>query len=834
MPKKKYAHLFIDHSAISLRYTSPSQIGKGPRIPERDRKSHAEKLLLEFDSILQEEIKFKQEMQARSIRTRNGTYLQFDSKVDCDLLLNSLEDMRIGIRLCSVKQSENGVRAMVYVPSGKENNFIKKIVAYRDITTKYDKPKNSNLVNSIEDVSRAFVKTLWMDPEDLMPTENDAVWVEAWLSVSADQPTQGTEMAIFNGILEEIGIERKDNQLIFPERVVVLIKASGKDLSKLMQASDLLAEFRIGQEPAGFWTSISKKDQTDWVNSLLSRVNVNSSKSMVCLLDTGVNSGHPLLAPVLDSGNCLTINASWGTDDYFDGGKGHGTLMAGIIAYGDIEQALITKEKIQVSHKICSVKILPRTGINQKELYGDITQQAVSRAEISNPDIFIVYCMAITSKENFDKGRPSSWSGTIDNIAFGEGKDQKLIIVSAGNINTGEWDNYFENNKITSVHNPAQAWNALTVGAYTEKNRIIDSSYNGLQMVAPFGGLSPFSTTSFYWDDKWPIKPEVVFEGGNLFKDASGNISEHEDLSLLSTSESISSRYFDTINATSAATAKAAWFASQIRAQYNNAWPETIRGLIVHSASWNDEMKNQIGGLRTKNDYRNILRVFGYGKPDINKALYCSSNLFTIVMQEVIQPFEKSEKGYKMKDMNIHHLPWPKDILLAMGEMDVKLRITLSFYIQPAAGERAGWKNKYRYASHGLRFDLNNETEDENDFKKRINVAVREQEEEIESSSGSERWDIGSKNRRIGGSVYSDIWRGTAAQVASCNMLAVYPVIGWWREQHNLNKVNSTARYSLIVSLETPETDTDIYAAVKALIPVPIEIPINTNIVTIN
>ncbi len=78
--------------------------------------------------------------------------------------------------------------------------------------------------------------------------------------------------------------------------------------------------------------------------------------------------------------------------------------------------------------------------------------------------------------------------------------------------------------------------------------------------------------------------------------------------------------------------------------------------------------------------------------------------------------------------------------------------------------------------------------------------------------------------------MHSDIWEGTAAQMASCDMIAVFPIIGWWRERHNLHKVSTKSRYSLIVSLETPTTKPDIYSAVKTLIKVqvPVEISIGT------
>ena len=65
-----------------------------------------------------------------------------------------------------------------------------------------------------------------------------------------------------------------------------------------------------------------------------------------------------------------------------------------------------------------------------------------------------------------------------------------------------------------------------------------------------------------------------------------------------------------------------------------------------------------------------------------------------------------------------------------MQNIPVRLRITLSYFIEPGAGE-IGWKDKYRYQSYGLRFDVNNVGENENEFRKRINKAAREENETV-------------------------------------------------------------------------------------------------------
>ncbi len=81
---------------------------------------------------------------------------------------------------------------------------------------------------------------------------------------------------------------------------------------------------------------------------------------------------------------------------------------------------------------------------------------------------------------------------------------------------------------------------------------------------------------------------------------------------------------------------------------------------------------------------------------------------------------------------------------------------------------------------------------------------------------------------RSKGSIHSDVWEGSAAELAERGFIGVYPVIGWWRERHHLNRWQQGARYSLVVSIETPRTDVDLYVPVTALIETGIPIEIST------
>ena len=278
---------------------------------------------------------------------------------------------------------------------------------------------------------------------------------------------------------------------------------------------------------------------------------------------------------------------------------------------------------------------------------------------------------------------------------------------------------------------------------------------------------------------------------------------------------------------TSAATAQLARMAGTIRAEYPSYWEETIRALLVHSANWPEPLKKQFMAADKKSDYKNLLKICGYGVPSLDRALYSARNALTLIAQARLQPYDKkSGGGMRTRDMHFYDLPWPVEVLQSLpDDVQVKMKVTLSYFIEPGPGE-IGWKDRYRYASHALRFDINNPGESKEEFIKRINKAAREEDEQLTSTqSASGHWLLGS-TARDRGSIHSDTWTGTSAELAASSFISVMPKIGWWRERSHLGCWNRKTRYSLVVSIETENTEVDIYTPIvtKLKLPIPVEI----------
>ena len=473
------------------------------------------------------------------------------------------------------------------------------------------------------------------------------------------------------------------------------------------------------------------------------------------------------------------------------------------------------------------MKIIPNAGEqNDDYLYGAITQESIARVEIDDLSQRI-YCMAVSATKDRDRGRPSSWSAAIDAITSGyTDEQQRLVVLSSGNTDSSYRHQYPESNMSDEVHDPGQSWNALTVGGYTEKVWIDTVENPGWEPLAQAGDLSPASCTSMDWQKTWPIKPDIVMEAGNMAINPAYKQADYIDeaLQLLSTGHKFSTgKQLVSFGDTSAAAALAANLAAKLQAQYPEYWPETIRALMIHSAEWTSAMRSHFEPFNTKDKYHQLLRYCGYGVPDEQALFWSARNELTLVAQDTLQPYFKEERTVKTRDINLHNLPWPSEILQGLPpDTQVEMKVTLSYFIEPNPGSR-GWVNKFRYASHGLRFDVRKSLESIDQFKQRINKNARDEAYQRQSISDAEEWQLGSNLRGLG-SVHSDTWTGLASALAEKGYIAVYPVIGWWKERPKFERWGNQARYALVVSIKTPEVETDIYTAVKNQIAVPVTI----------
>lgn len=811
-------HFHLHDIGQPTPYTS-RQRPQTPLPPARDRQAHAQILTAALNHAL---VGANAQAANRANAADGGYYLQFELPAGNEEFVQKLEDRRSHIELVSVRRGlaeDAPVVATVFVPYRAADYFLRKVNSYQNQVTKTGRPRHEDLLNRIDAVSLAVIRPFFTDEEDRLPAENQRIWWEIWLRVGLREQFQAAAATL------EITL-KMDELIEFPERDVVLALSNLTTLGTLLTRTDAVAEIRLAKDTPALFLQMHNIEQAEWVANLLDRLDPPSDDAVsVCVLDSGITHTHPLLVPGIQPADVHTYNAAWGTGDsaYW---QGHGTAMSGVVLFGDLQQALSNHARVPLQHRLESVKILDPVGIqHDPKLYGAVTAESVSRVEVTAPHRPRAICMAVTSNFDVKRGRPSSWSATVDRLSFGDETARRLFLISAGNIERQNIpiQNYLARTDVESIFNPAQAWNALTIGAFTEKTTINDPTFEDWTPLAPNGELAPTSRTSLTWERQWPIKPELVCEGGNLATDGN-SLDSPDDLGLLTTHYQPLVQQFDIIRDTSAATGMAANVAGRVLAGRPTLWPETLRGLLVHSAEWTPTMLQHLGENPSRLEKLAFLRRYGYGVPNFGRALLSSINDATLVVEDRLRPFWRDPKGVvKTRDMHLHSLPWPRAELEALGETEVELRITLSYFIEPNPGDR-GWNRRHRYASHGFRFAVKRSLETLPAFQARINGAIEMEEQGLQEDTGGDNWMLGSIRNL--GSIHSDHWRGTGAELARRDAIAVYPVGGWWKEKPNLRRYDMQVRYALVVSIRATAGTVDIYTPIQVAIPV--VVPVQT------
>lgn len=764
--------------AETISFTPNPRPVQGKPLPTRDIAEHANWLREKYsESISSAEERIQSRINA-NLPSADGAYLDIDIK-GSKLPLDNLD--KSGAHLLTVGDTRDDITtATIFLPFEKKDWLNKKLDQYEQPVAEGKKPANQPLVNAVETIYNSEVRSLFPNKweyDELMP--NTIGLFEIWIDVVDTEKLHEIRQD-----MESIGLAIVDNNMITFESVTVfLVRALKEAIDDIPYSLDMVEAVKLYHNPAEM--TESDEDQRDWTQLISEYVSVNLGEEpvIVGLLDMGVNNGHKLLKPFLPDDRRASV-----VDGVGVGHEGsHGTGMAGLIEYGDLSNYQVGTAPSEINHALASIKLLSNVHKNDPMLYGALTKDAIEISENLGAQIT---CMAVTEDEERNNGIPTSWSAAIDNALYNNGLCNRLMLISAGNTNMNIVDHeaYLDSLTTSSMQSPSQALNAITVGAYTEYS-ICNTV--GWKPIAPPQGLSPMTRTSVMWKGK-NSKPDIVMEGGNAaHHELLGNVDSPE-LSPVSTNHEIPQKPLQPFNMTSAATALAARLAARIKTTNPGLSMLSVRALMIHSAEWTEEMK-RLGNNSTK-----IMQYCGYGVPQESKALASDATNATFIFENELTPYNEDQT---YKEMHFYDLPWPKELLEQMDAENVRMKITLSYYIEPSPGFKSSY-NKYRYASSALAFDVKTSYESRDQFLARNN---KERQVAEKSDNNATRWQIGTKRRAIG-TVQSDWFDCSARELAECGQIGVFPGNGWWKNRKIANVYNRI-KYSLVVSIESSETE---------------------------
>lgn len=340
----------------------------------------------------------------------------------------------------------------------------------------------------------------------------------------------------------------------------------------------------------------------------------------ILVVDSGVNH-HPLLENAIGIEIALATKDGKIADGKTEDDAGHGTTVAGIALYKDIE-ACIEKKTFKPEIRINSAKVMYRGDygyavFNEKELVEHQLRDAVVKVTEKRPNCKIInLSFGNTARKMFSGQRQYSLASQIDDLSSRHGL---IFVVAAGNNHedVSETENYpdflLENTRRVKIVDPASAAHAITVGSIYNSQFAASSV---LDMPSPFTRVGPGL--------RGMIKPELVDYGG-------GPGNEVVALNPMWVSEG---RLFTLDKGTSLSAPAVAHQLAIIRNRYPRISNNMVKALLLSSARIPKERPGILANIDlygvTKNAI-NLLNVYGYGKPNLERALSSEDNRVLLI-----------------------------------------------------------------------------------------------------------------------------------------------------------------------------------------------------------
>ena len=396
----------------------------------------------------------------------------------------------------------------------------------------------------------------------------------------------------------------------------------------------------------------------------------------VLVIDSGVQRGHPLIAPALGDADVFPDPTSQyitgGPDDGDQKTGGHGTGVSGIAIYGDVSQSL--KNRIfQPKVWLFSARV---TNEDNKYKSDILLENQIERAIdyfVSNyPQCKVINISLGDSKLVYqDSQKQFRLAAKIDEIAYRFQDKNILFVISAGNFDYNpisteilrqDYPNYLLKDEARII-DPATSAIALTVGSLSmgkgASRYSDDASINAIAKVE--GYPSPFTRTGLGVDEM--IKPDLVDFGGDFVLDRKRCIENEPGVSILTMNKNFQGySLFKFYIGTSFSAPRVANLAAQLFTKFPNATSNLIRALIANSAEYPKEIPNELQDENIK------LRVYGNGQPDFSRSAYSNENKVVLLEDDIID----------VGNFKIYTIPsLPSDFIKTRGTRYIS--VTLAF-----------------------------------------------------------------------------------------------------------------------------------------------------------
>lgn len=389
---------------------------------------------------------------------------------------------------------------------------------------------------------------------------------------------------------------------------------------------------------------------------------------ILSVIDSGVASSHPLLAPAV-------LGTEW-IGSLGDGGDrwGHGTLVASLALYGPLEDLLANRaEKIRPSGRLVSIRLLDDHGYIQDNRLWET--QLIEAMEIAVESGARVINLSVGDPRFPYRGpRPTQLGAVIDQLIR---QYKVIVVVSIGNytlwndrisdLTTDSYPMTLLEESDSGLLDPAPAALALTVGALCPDRGQGAKPFTDHVDVIPIGGPdkpSPVSRTGP--GPMGMVKPELVAPGGSLSVDLLTSRVDMRDPSTKVVGAGIggTSNLLALDSGTSCAAPIVSNAALRILSRYPQLSANAVRALLLCSA---EETETVIEGLTDARNREQQRRLTGYGRVSAERAEVSEDHRAILL----------SEGEITIDDVHLYTVPIPLTFYSPGGHR--RLTVALSY-----------------------------------------------------------------------------------------------------------------------------------------------------------
>lgn len=494
----------------------------------------------------------------------------------------------------------------------------------------------------------------------LRNAETEALDVELWHPGSHSSALDLTD-EIRSGFAELLEVT---DQYVGASLCLLRVRIAGESLTALLSV-DYVKE--VDRRPIP-WIEIEAIETAE-----LGQYTIGSGprgdRAGVVVIDSGVAEAHPLLQDAIADAAAFPSRLAEGGDGIGDGDTehGHGTSVAGIAVFGDVAGCMRAGSFEPLVPMFAARVTTEGNEYDPDELVESQLREAVEYFTGQYPQAKVINISLGDGRYPYGQGDfQFRLAALIDELAY-EYRDRELVfVVSAGN------------------YNPLQSRGPEGVRAdypmylLEPPARVIDPATSAIAMTV--GGISPGEATIAAWQQsltdrdvaapQWPspftragpgiqgsIKPELV-ELAGTFRFARGRLTDSL-AGVPTTSHSFAppeARLLHMVVGTSFAAPRVSHIAARLFQEFPGISANLVRALLADSARIPDAKPPAFASLPDADEQ--ILRIYGYGQADYERARWSSDSRVVLVDEAIID----------MDSFRLYEIPpLPDDFASASG-----------------------------------------------------------------------------------------------------------------------------------------------------------------------